>query len=330
MADLRHSTDGPSPLSEEGYDESLLPDFHRDFLSDEHLQAFASALSAPDPSPSTDDLLSPTPSTSFHDNASSSGLGNGITGARSPSMGRSSMESSRSKVDGGRSRESLFITAQNDWAPVNPKKSNSKGKKAKGKSRRKKQRSSDETREGYLYTLLKWPLLGIVSAWVAGLGISYLWTRLYIWLYEHFVAWRGKRARLRTKLHATTNYADWVQEARELDGFLGNEKWKEEDEYAYYDHKTVRRVLEQMKRCRRRIESASGSNGSTSSSSGSGAGAEKAVEDLKALVEACVKNNFVGVENSRLYSQTYYGTKNLVQEFIDEGMFFLSICCLTP
>jgi hypothetical protein len=45
----------------------------------------------------------------------------------------------------------------------------------------------------------------------------------------------------------------------------------------------------------------------------------KAVEDLKALVEACVKDNFVGVENPRLYSQTYYGTKNLVQNFIEEG-----------
>jgi hypothetical protein len=27
------------------------------------------------------------------------------------------------------------------------------------------------------------------------------------------------------------------------------------------------------------------------------------------------------VENSRLYSQTYYGTKNLVQDFVDEGEF---------
>ncbi|KAL2074528.1 hypothetical protein VTL71DRAFT_8306 [Oculimacula yallundae] len=321
MADLRHSTDGPSPLSSEGYDESLLPDFHRDFLSDEHLQAFASALSAPDPSPSTDDLLSPTPTGtgSFLDagsgRASSIG-GNGITGARSPSMGRSSLDSARSKGDGGRSRESLFITAQNDWAPVNPVRLNSKGGKKTKKNRRKKQRSSDETREGYLYTLLKWPLLGIVITWVAGLGISYMFTRLYIWLYEHFVAWRGKRERLRKKLHATTNYADWVLEARQLDEFLGNEKWKDEDEYAYYDHKTVKRVLDQMRRCRRRIEGASSGSGSGSASSGNGA--EKAVEDLKALVEACVKNNFVGVENSRLYSQTYYGTKNLVQDFIDE------------
>merc|ERR1712225_136437 len=61
----------------------------------------------------------------------------------------------------------------------------------------------------------------------------------------------------------------------------------------------------------RRIEGSS--NGSASSGV-----EEKAVEDLKALVEACVKNNFVGVENSRLYSQTYYGTKNLGQDFIDE------------
>jgi hypothetical protein len=303
MADLRHSTDGPSPLSEEGYDSSLLPDFDREFLSDAHLQAFANALSAPEPSPSTDDLLSPLPS---------------VNGTRSPSTHRTSIDSVRSRSIGGETvggelpirRESLFITAQNDWAPVNPKRLGSKGKRrGDGKKRgiRKQQRSSDETREGYLYTLLKWPLLGVVGAWVSGLGISYLLTRLYIWLYEHFVAWRGKRENLRRKLHATTNYGDWVHAARELDTFLGNDKWKEVDEYAYYDHKTVKRVLEQMRRCRRRIE-APGE-----------AGKEKAVEDLKALVEACVKNNFVGVENSRLYSQTYYGTKNLVKEFVDEG-----------
>ena len=44
----------------------------------------------------------------------------------------------------------------------------------------------------------------------------------------------------------------------------------------------------------------------------------EAVSRLRSLVEACVKNNFVGVENSRLYSETYYGTKRLAQEFIDE------------
>ena len=42
-------------------------------------------------------------------------------------------------------------------------------------------------------------------------------------------------------------------------------------------------------------------------------------EELRRLLEACMINNFGGIESSRLYSQTYYGTKNLLQEFIEEG-----------
>ena len=178
MADTSHKTDGPSPLSQEGYDESRLPDFHREFLSEEHLLAFAHALSAPDPSPSTDDIGSPSPSTRT------------TSGWNSPSRAGSDLGRSRS----GASGSSLFITAQNDWAPVVPTKggrvTRRKGEREKGgrKEKRKPRRSRDETREGYLYTLLKWPLLAIVGAWVIGLGASYMLTRLYIWLYGKFWA----------------------------------------------------------------------------------------------------------------------------------------------
>ncbi|KAF8863735.1 patatin-domain-containing protein [Acephala macrosclerotiorum] len=312
MADLSKSTNGPAPSSEEGYDESLLPDYDREFLSDADLQAFASALSAPETSPSTDDLLSPV--------AGSNGslASPQIGGGRSPSHGRGSMDASRRPSQDKGRRGSLFITAQNDWAPVNPTGTRIGGKgerRGKGKKgRRKKHRSSDETREGYLYTLLKWPLLATVVAWVTGLGVSYLFTRLYIWLYEHFVAWRGKRERLRRKLQETKNYGDWVEAAKELDTFLGNDRWKTVDEFAYYDSKTVKRVLDQIRRCRRRIEEEEKGRGVANGH----VGPSKATDDLKSLIEACVKNNFVGVENSRLYSQTYYGTKNLVQDFIDE------------
>ncbi|TAQ85725.1 hypothetical protein B7494_g5959 [Chlorociboria aeruginascens] len=286
--DLRHSTDGPSPLSDEGYNEALLPDFEREFLSESHLQAFVRALSAPDPSPSTDDL-------------SSLGAANLPNGGRSPDLRSSSRRTSldsRTKLGAagnlGASQSSLFITAQNDWAPVTPTRYGVKGSKRKG----------SEKRRG-----------SIVCAWVAGLGISYVLTRVYISMYEHFIAWRGKREALRRKLQGTTNYADWVEAAKELDAYLGNDKWKEEDEYAYYDHKTVKRVLEQIRRCRRKIEEG---NRNPNSNGTAGSGSSKAIEELKALIEACVKNNFGGVENSRLYSQTYYGTKHLVQEFIDE------------
>lgn len=305
MADTSHDTDGPSPYSQEGYDPSLLPDFSRQFISEEHVRAFELALSAPEPSPSTDDLL----------------CTNGLT---SPAAGsQTNLQATRSRDARGNtlksaSQTSLFITAQNDWAPVNRKvrshrrrgESEKGGRRKKRKSIRPPRRSKDETREGYLYTLLKWPLLALVSAWVTGLGTCYLLTRLYIWLYEYFIAWRGERLVLKSKLQSTTHYGDWVQAAEELDRFLGNDRWKENPQYAYYDHKTIQRVLEHIRMLRRRAEE--------QERAGTGNGGKNNMEELKGLIEACVKNNFVGVENPRLYGQTYYGTKHLVQEFVDE------------
>lgn len=307
MADTSHITDGPSPLSAEGYDTSLIPDFDRQFISEEHIKAFEQALSAPDPSPSTDDLLA------------TSGLSPGPANTSQTSLNSSRSKDGRGNVLRNASQSSLFITAQNDWAPVNKKiRSASHRRKGLGeregrkrrRSTRPPRRSRDETREGYLYNLLKWPLLAVVCAWVAGLGISYLFTRLYIWLYEHFVAWRGQRLKLRRRLQETAHYEDWVEAAQQLDHFLGNEKWKTEPQYAYYDHKTVKRVLEQIRKLKRKVEE--------QDRAGAGKGWSGTVEELKNLIEACVKNNFVGVENPRLYGQTYYGTKDLVQEFVDE------------
>ncbi len=230
-----------------------------------------------------------------------------------------------------RSNSSLFITARNDWAPVHEKvqgkRSGPRRMRARGKNRRSKeqvknvlgQRSKDETREGYLYGLLKWPFLFTVGGWLPGLSLAYLATRTYIALYEQWITWRGRRERLRRDMRATGNYRDWVTAARQLDDFLGNGKWKEENEYAYYDSRTVRRVWDQMRKCRVKAEDAEKKLERGTSDDGEGQSNKKPVEDLKALIEACVKNNFVGIENPRLYSQTYYGTKNLVQNFVDEG-----------
>lgn len=261
-----------------------------------------------------------------------------------------------------RTSTGTFFSAHNDWAPVSEKvkperdeKRSNKRSNGKDRSKKKKPRkgvaplralvgtrSKDETREGYLYSLLKWPFLLIVSIWITGLGIMYLATRSYIYFYEQFVTWRGKRERLRRAMRATGNYKDWVAAARNMDDFFGNQRWKEENDFAYYDSKTVRRVWDQMRKCREKAEavekelleqqshnsdSGVGSGEETSNNTKAGGGKDSGnnkkktqpVEDLKALIEACVKNNFVGIENPRLYSQTYYGTKNLVQNYVDEG-----------
>ncbi|KAF2786679.1 patatin-domain-containing protein [Melanomma pulvis-pyrius CBS 109.77] len=209
-----------------------------------------------------------------------------------------------------------FITALNDWRPIHQK-----VRRRRKHSKKPPRRGKDETREGFVYVLLKWPLLIVVFGWLIFLGISYVFTRLYIYLYEHWVTWRGRRQRLRKQLQNATSYEDWVQGSKELDTYLGNDEWKSADEYAYYDSKTIRRVHGQMVKLRQRAES--DENGKSGGNAGD---QHKAVEDLRGLLEACVKNNFVGFENPRLYSETYYGTKDLVQSFVDEVE--ASLACL--
>ena len=246
MADLKKTTNGPSPFVDAAYDPSNIPDFHTQFIRQEEIDEFAKALSTP----------------------------------KSP------------------------VIALNDWRPVRQRVRRRAGK---DKAKRKRKRSRDETREGFVYTILKWPLLLLVFGCIVFLGVCYLLTRLYIWAYEHLITWRGNRERLRRKVQSATSYADWKKAAEALDIYLGNQRWKETEDYAYYDHKTAKRVKDQLKARREHAGSAEG-----------GEGNEKALRDLKGLVEACVKNNFVGVENPRIYSETYYGTKELAQEFIDE------------
>lgn len=298
------------------FEHSALPDVDTKFIDPEDIRTFARALLAPDPlqspvdenggggfrSSSSLDLTKRNSQLSFYDDealdvASAAGAAGGDLQA--PGQG-------------------TFVTAQNDWAPVNPKvyrnKRGSKKRRRRGKAAVEGllgTRTKDETREGYLYQLSKWPLLFFVFAWLGGLGLLYLSTRLYIWVYEHFFTWRGERETLRRNMRRAANYKDWVAAAKRLDAYLGRQSWREQNDYAYYDSKTVKRVWEQMRRARGKAQD-------QEEGAAQDAGL-RAVDELKALMEACVKNNFVGVENARLYSQTYYGTKNLVQNFIDEG-----------
>jgi len=177
-------------------------------------------------------------------------------------------------------QSSLFITALNDWRPIHQK-------VRKGGMQKKKKkiptRGKDETREGFVYTLLKWPLLVIVMGWIVLLGATYLLTRLYIFLYESFTTLRGRREKLNQRLRSAVSYADWVDAAKKLDDYLGNDKWKESDDYAYYNSKTVRRVRDELKKHRTALEeSEKGKNRERT---------ESILEELRTLVEQAVKDN---------------------------------------
>lgn len=335
----------------DAFDLTLIPGWDTDFLSKQDSEAFIHALSAPDPAASQED-------------ASTIRLGSPVTATHGGNFDLTPRSSSMAeeKKDGGEDaqevaahaaaaagdvsaphlplgngngnsqhrRDSLFITAQNDWAPVHQKvvragtgggKRGERRRHKRAKSTRPGRRTKDETREGYLYNILKWPFLLFVGCWVIGLALAYMLTRYYVWLYEYFVSWRGRREQLRRNVRATSTYREWRAAAKELDEYFGNSDWKEKNEFAYYDWKTVRKVWESMRKSRETAESVE-----TRLGQGKMIGTEerqdgeKAVEALRALLAASVKNNFVGVENPRLYSQTYYGTKNLVQNHVDEGM----------
>jgi predicted acylesterase/phospholipase RssA len=213
---------------------------------------------------------------------------------------------------------SLFITALNDWRPI---------RQRVRKRTRRPRRGKDEAREGYIYNILKWPLLIFVLGWIIFLGVVYLLTRFYIYAFEHWVTWRGERERLRKKLNSSTNYEDWIGAARKLDEFLGNDKWKKQDEYAYYDSRTLRRVKHHLKDYRQQAEDEEHDGLTTGETSPKGK--QNAIQELRDLLEACMKNNFVGFENPMLYSETYYGTKELVQEFVNEVEASLSLILRT-
>jgi predicted acylesterase/phospholipase RssA len=195
-----------------------------------------------------------------------------------------------------------FVTALNDWRPV----------RQRVKKRKPPSRGRDETREGYLYAIVKWPLLSFVLGWIAFLGISYLFTRLYIFMYEHWVTWRGRRERLRRSLRDQTTYADWVRAATKLDGYLNNDRWKTVEDNAYYDSRTVKKVRNQLKQLREEAEAEEKSRLSNPPG-------QNSVDELRMLVESSVRDNFAGFENPRLYSETYYGCKSLQQSFVDEA-----------
>lgn len=208
--------------------------------------------------------------------------------------------------------KALSLVAINDWKPIHQR------VRKPGKLPKTPRRTKDETREGVVYTLLKWPFLIIVLSWIVILGALYLLTRLYIWLYEHYIAWRGQRQKLRRALRSTNNYGEWKRAAKALDTFLGNDRWKEVDEYAYYDSATIRAVIDQLRQLRSGVQGARNNQ------------AAALAEDLSVLLEACIKTNFAGIENPRLYSETYYGTKHLVQEYVDEAEASLKLVLETP
>ncbi|GAA5822287.1 hypothetical protein JCM11251_006289 [Rhodosporidiobolus azoricus] len=177
------------------------------------------------------------------------------------------------------------ISAVSDFAPI------------KQKVRRGPKRRKDVVREGWAYHVSRWPLLLLIFFIIFVEFLCYLVVRQMVNIIEFFGAWRGERGRLRLALRNAETYEEWKETALKLDAHLGLSQWKKHPTNAYYDAPLVRRVL-------RALSSLRSSNDA---------------EGVAAVLHAALRSNWAGTESFRLYSESYYGTKELVQEYVDEA-----------
>ncbi|CAG8536166.1 10204_t:CDS:2 [Ambispora gerdemannii] len=152
--------------------------------------------------------------------------------------------------------------------------------------------------DGFTYHVLRFPLMLAILIVVGIEVLLYILVRQIVNIWEYFVQWRGERFRLREQLRCATTYEEWINAAKKLDSHLGFDEWKDEVPFGFYDFNLLRKVNRDLKAFRE--------------------GSIQNPQFLKGILQNCVKSNFGGVENGRLYSHTYYGTKKIVERYIDE------------
>ncbi|TDL29739.1 patatin-domain-containing protein [Rickenella mellea] len=181
------------------------------------------------------------------------------------------------------------VSALSDFAPVHVK-----------VKKRRKGTKSHEKRQEWLFLLVRWPLLIFIFLFIAFEFSLYIVIRQCVNAKEWFTAWRGRKGYLRKRLRAARTYDEWKAAGATLDEYLKFDEWKTVDDDRFYDWRLVRKVLGSLRRLREKDD----------------------VRGVLGVLETCIRSNFAGVESSRKtlidITQTYLGTKNLIESYITE------------
>ncbi|EPT03811.1 hypothetical protein FOMPIDRAFT_138969 [Fomitopsis schrenkii] len=143
---------------------------------------------------------------------------------------------------------------------------------------------------------MRWPLLGLIFLFITVEFGFYILIRQMVNAKEWLSAWRGRKGVLRQRLRSAQTYQEWKDTALVLDEYLSFDEWKHIDEDPFYDWRLVRRVRKSLRTLRERRDA----------------------RGLVGVLETCLRTNFAGVESARLYSETFYGTKSLIEDYINE------------
>ncbi|KAF7301676.1 Patatin-like phospholipase domain-containing protein [Mycena indigotica] len=177
------------------------------------------------------------------------------------------------------------ISALSDFAPVNLR-----------VKRRKRKEHRKAAKHDWSFIIFRWPLLGFIFLFIAAEFGLYVFLRQLVNVKEWVSAWRGRKGLLRKKLRGAATYEEWKEAAGVMDEYLQFDEWKKDDEDAFYDYKLLRRVHKSLKTLREKND----------------------VRGCLGVLATCLRSNFAAVESPRLYSETFFGTKDLIEAYFDE------------
>ena len=152
--------------------------------------------------------------------------------------------------------------------------------------------------KGVTQRALRWPLLLAVVLILTAELLAYAFVRCFVVLYEWASTNISRRhAAIRARLVSASSFVDWCRAARELDQAEGRDAWKKDPSCPYYDPDLITSHLHSLRQHR-----AAGDM-------------KRCMRQLKTIYS---QYNFGGMNNYQLYNQTNFGTKVLVQDFIQE------------
>jgi len=154
---------------------------------------------------------------------------------------------------------------------------------------------SFSTRESLWGRVWRWPLLLGILACMAFEGLLYAIVRFVVVLYEKFIVWQGRAKPLRNAMTNAKTYEEYKKAAKAMDKYVGNEEWRKMDASDDFDAEVVARIT-------RRLDKALDK--------------KDAYKVKELLLHGGIKTNLGGVENTALYASTYYGSKEVVERYV--------------
>eukprot|EP00474_Spongospora_subterranea_P011372 CRZ11830.1 hypothetical protein [Spongospora subterranea] len=153
--------------------------------------------------------------------------------------------------------------------------------------------------------LFRWPLLLGIFAIIAVELVLYFTLRGLISVWESLAAllW-DPYARELKELGESQSYQEWLQKAKELDSSMDYDFYRALDRSPFYAWKTVKNMTYHLVKCCNAIN-----NEPTTA----------ALTELETFLSRAYNANAagLGVDNERLYAETFTGTKLVLQEYVD-------------